>query len=127
MTTQSKEGAESYRLASSKIQQQYFKMLINTIDIQPGWNVLDLGCGTGNGTKKLGERVGDSGHVIGIDPIAERIVQAKEYNATKNVEYHTSYGRDACTFGEGVFDLVVAGMLCIGCRLRKNSGVCTKP
>ncbi|XP_066915918.1 ubiquinone/menaquinone biosynthesis C-methyltransferase UbiE-like [Clytia hemisphaerica] len=109
MTDQSKEGAENYRLTSSKIQQHYFDMLINTIDIQPGWKVLDLGCGTGNGTKKLCERVGASGHVIGIDPIAERIVQAKEYYAAGNIKYHTAYGRDACTFGEGIFDLVVAG------------------
>ena len=106
---QSTEGAENYRLASAKIQQQIFELLLKKIDIKPGWKVLDLGCGTGNGTRILSELVGDKGRIVGLDPIAERIVQAKKYNPADNIEYYTAFGRDACQYGENEFDVVVAG------------------
>jgi SAM-dependent methyltransferase len=36
--------------------------------IQPGWAVLDVGCGTGDSTLAVAEAVGEAGHVTGIDP-----------------------------------------------------------
>ena len=106
---QSTEGAENYRLSSAKIQQQTFELLLRFIDIKPGLKVLDLGCGTGNGTRVLSKQVGETGKVVGLDPIAERIVQAKKYNSGENIEYYTAFGRDACQYGENDFDVVVAG------------------
>lgn len=36
--------------------------------MQPGWNVLDVGCGQGDSTLSFAEAVSESGHVTGIDP-----------------------------------------------------------
>lgn len=36
--------------------------------IQPGWAVLDVGCGGGDSTLAFAEAVGEHGHVTGIDP-----------------------------------------------------------
>lgn len=36
--------------------------------IEPGWVVLDIGCGQGDSTLSFAEAVGENGHVTGIDP-----------------------------------------------------------
>ena len=107
---QSKEGAEDYCKLSASMQQHYFDMLVSTIDIQPGWSILDLGCGTGNGTIKLAKAVGPTGWVVGIDPIQERIEKARIQYSSPNIEYRTGYGHEVSAMpGEHRFDLVVAG------------------
>lgn len=60
--------------------------LIDCLAPERGTKVLDLGCGTGNITKALAERV-HPGHVTGIDPDAKRIDIAKGEFAADNIEY----------------------------------------
>lgn len=47
-------------------------------DIQSGHIVLDAGCGTGVDAAKMAEKVGESGHVYGIDFSHEMIMAARE-------------------------------------------------
>ncbi len=59
--------------------------LIGRLNPQPGQKVLDLGCGTGNITKVLAERV-NPGTVLGIDVDPSRIEIAKERCAAANLD-----------------------------------------
>lgn len=45
--------------------------------VQPGEQVLDVGCGTGTLALEIARRVGSEGHVTGIDPGAEQIARAR--------------------------------------------------
>ena len=106
---QTLKGAETYEKTSGLLQQRYFDVLISSANVKKGWNILDLGCGTGNGTLKLANIVGPKGKVIGIDPIAHRIEVAKDKNSADNIEYHVGFGQNAVEFGKDTFDLVISG------------------
>src|SRR5215471_8801564 len=41
--------------------------LFHAIGLQPGWRCLDLGCGPGETMRLMGEFVGPSGEVTGLD------------------------------------------------------------
>src|SRR5689334_23146464 len=45
--------------------------------IQPGEQVLDVGCGTGTLVLEVQRRVGSTGRVAGVDPGAEQIARAR--------------------------------------------------
>ena len=47
------------------------RRLFHTIGLQPGWTCLDLGCGPGETMRLMGEIVGASGEVTGLDRDAE--------------------------------------------------------
>lgn len=51
--------------------------LLELIKIKPGYTILDLACGTGIVTKKLLQKVGADGHVVGIDTSFQAIKIAK--------------------------------------------------
>ncbi|GAB3711624.1 methyltransferase domain-containing protein [Spirosoma flavus] len=46
--------------------------------LKPGFSVLDVGCGSGAITRDLAERIGQAGRVLGIDPNAGLIEQARQ-------------------------------------------------
>ena len=46
--------------------------------VRPGERVVDIGCGTGATSIELGERVGPSGHVLGIDVSEPMLARATE-------------------------------------------------
>ena len=50
---------------------------IDSLGLKPGDKVLDMGCGTGEVTRYLAEKVGKNGEVIGVDPDVERITFAQ--------------------------------------------------
>lgn len=55
--------------------------------LQPGWKVLDVGCGTGAISKGIAIKVGLAGHVTGIDNTAYFIESGKEtYADVANLE-----------------------------------------
>ena len=57
--------------------------MIDLVHPKVNSTVLDLGCGTGNLTCILAERVGPGGKVIGVDPDKERLHVAREkYSAS---------------------------------------------
>ena len=61
--------------------------LVNMVGIKHGDSVLDVACGTGAVTKRLVEKVGDSGHVIGTDMSISAIRIAKRNNRESNVSF----------------------------------------
>ena len=68
-----------------------------------GLSVLDIGCRRGKGVFKLSARVGNSGHVIGIDWNPEFIAEAAQRSerawiesrlSRNNMEFHVAYPED---------------------------------
>ena len=53
-----------------------FDDLFAMIDVRPGLRVIDLGCGTGELTARLAERLPDS-DVLGADASAEMLAQSQ--------------------------------------------------
>ena len=95
--------AESYKEVSTTFQAVDGVKLIDLLSITEGSRVLDLGCGTGNLTALLAERVGSNGCVIGVDPDGERIKIAQEENAKDNISFIEACGE---TFPEDQYDVV---------------------
>jgi len=57
--------------------------LIELVNVGKGNSVLDLACGTGVVTKKILEKVGNSGYVVGVDASIAAIKIAKKWNGLK--------------------------------------------
>ena len=73
-----------------------------------GQRVLDIGCRRGRGVFKLSARVGDTGHVIGIDWSPEYIAEATQKSerawresrlSANNMEFHVAYPEDLGAIG----------------------------
>jgi demethylmenaquinone methyltransferase/2-methoxy-6-polyprenyl-1,4-benzoquinol methylase len=81
--------------------------IIDKVDIPPGVNVCDLGCGTGVLFDLLRRRVGETGYIVGID-FAPRVV----HKARRNFPFHNIgvVEADACClpFRDDTFDLVIS-------------------
>ena len=58
--------------------------LIELVNVSEGNSVLDLACGTGVVTKKLRDKVGDLGYVVGADASVSAIKIAKKWNGVKS-------------------------------------------
>lgn len=82
------------------------KVLIQSVGVQPGERVLDVGCGTGRLGQYVAELVGPAGEVLGIDPLPLRI----EIAGRKHPRFRASVGRaeDLSAFTDRSFDLVYA-------------------
>lgn len=59
---------------------QSTKKLVDHVNIKTGNKVLDIACGTGVVTKKLSQKVGKSGYVVGADTSVTAIKIAKKYS-----------------------------------------------
>ena len=77
--------------------------ILNRVQSLEGSKVLDLGCGTGNYTYRLAERVGPTGRVVGVDPDKERIKIAREKWVRDNLTFMEGCGE---SFPEGQYDLI---------------------
>lgn len=75
-----------------------------------GKTIIDIGCRRGKGVFKLSERVGEHGHAIGIDWVADHIAEAKAREgraaretglAASNMEFHLAFPEDLMAAGIG--------------------------
>ncbi len=73
--------------------------------IEPGQDVLDVGCGTGVLACAAAERVGPNGHVVGLDPNEQMLAVARR----KSTGVTWQLGRaEALPFDDASFDVVVS-------------------
>lgn len=61
-------------------------ILLDEIGVNTGWRCLDLACGPGGITDVLAKKVGNSGHVVGLDGDREFLEIARDWGP-KGVEY----------------------------------------
>ena len=62
-------------------------MLLDETGISPGDVVLDMGCGTGAATRRIMERVGPGGRVMGVDASDAALRIAAGYDIPSNLAY----------------------------------------
>lgn len=83
---------------------------LSIVEIQPGWRVLDLGSGAGIDVFMAAKRVGESGHVTGLDMTDEMLAKAWE-NARQGGYTNVSFIKgeiEAMPFADNSFDLVIS-------------------
>ncbi len=81
--------------------------------VQPGAQVLDVGCGPGAVSAVLAEAVGPEGRVVGVDLQLAQLELAREYCAERGLENVSFQPADATAlpFADASFDLVYAKFL----------------
>ena len=83
--------------------QQVYRLL----HTQPGKHILDIGCGPGTDTLPLGQLVGPTGQVVGVDRDEPMIVEANSRAVEAGVDEwveHRVADADALPFADGTFD-----------------------
>jgi ubiquinone/menaquinone biosynthesis C-methylase UbiE len=75
------------------------------LDLRPGSSVLDLGCGTGDDVRALGELVGPRGRVVGVDKSRTMVEEAERRAADLGlpIEYRVA-DASALAFPDDSFD-----------------------
>ena len=81
------------------------KELVQLVNAKKGDKILDVACGTGTVTRKLYERVGDSGFVIGSDTSVSALKIAKRWNGKRPNLYFINADAEKFSFREK-FDIV---------------------
>jgi SAM-dependent methyltransferase len=83
-------------------------LAIQRASVQPGEQVLDVGCGCGQTALELAERVGPRGAVLGIDISEPMLARARERQAERGLKNLTFLHADAQThqFELARFDLI---------------------
>ena len=94
--------ADQYSIVCQVQKEDGLKM-IDLVRPKVNSTVLDLGCGTGNLTSILAERVGPGGKVIGVDPDKERLHVAREKYRASNLSFLEGSSED---FPEDKYDIV---------------------
>ena len=85
---------------------------VNLAQLQPGEQVLDVGCGTGTLAIKVARRVGRVGHVAGIDPGAQQIAYARAQAARHNISIDFQIGViEQLPFPDQTFDVVFSTLM----------------
>ncbi len=84
----------------------------NLAHIQPGEQVLDVGCGTGTLAMEVARRVGRTGRVVGVDPGTEQIARARSKAARRHVpiEFHLGV-IEHLAFPDQTFDVVFSTLM----------------
>jgi len=80
--------------------------------IQPGEQVLDVGCGTGTLAIEVQSRVGTAGRVAGVDPGTQQIARARAKAARRNVPIEFQIGViEQLPFPDQTFDVVLSTLM----------------
>jgi ubiquinone/menaquinone biosynthesis C-methylase UbiE len=85
---------------------------ITLAQLQPGDQVLDVGCGTGTLALEVQRRVGRAGRVVGIDPGTEQIARAREKAARHHLSIAFQVGViEQLAFPDQTFDVVLSTLM----------------
>jgi SAM-dependent methyltransferase len=104
-------GSESEKqrlLRQAEAYEPHARWLLDQIGIQPGWRVLDVGCGPIGILDLLSERVGPQGVVVGIERESRFVEMAREEIAKRGLSNASIVQADALTTGleKESFDVV---------------------
>src|SRR5947209_14729216 len=85
---------------------------INLACIQPGEQVLDVGCGTGTLAMEVARLVGRAGRVAGVDPGTQQIARARAKAARRHVPIEFQIGViEQLPFPDSTFDVVLSTLM----------------
>ena len=80
--------------------------------MQPGEQVLDVGCGTGTLAIEVQSRVGTAGRVAGVDPGTQQIARARAKAARRHVPIEFQIGViEQLPFPDQTFDVVLSTLM----------------
>lgn len=105
--------AEKYDRVSNS-QFEHGQLLVRELDIKPGFNVLDIGCGTGRLAEYTSKIIGSKGHIYGIDPAEHRIQLARQKinnNNPANISFSVGRSEDLSGFADNSFDAVIINVV----------------
>jgi len=84
----------------------------NLARMQPGEQVLDVGCGTGTLAMEVQSRVGRAGRVAGVDPGTQQIARARRSAARRHVPIDFQIGMiEQLPFSDQSFDVVFSTLM----------------
>ena len=84
----------------------------NLARMQPGEQVLDVGCGTGTLAMEVQSRVGRAGHVAGVDPGTQQIARARSKAARRHVPIEFQIAMiEQLPFPDQSFDVVFSTLM----------------
>lgn len=99
-------GAEAYEsLHVPALFREWPPRVLDAADVSAGHRVLDVACGTGILARGAVERVGPSGHVVGLDPNPGMLAVAQKLD--DRIEWREGTA-EAIPSEDGVFDRVVS-------------------
>ena len=80
--------------------------------LQPGEQVLDVGCGTGTLAMEVQSRVGRAGRVAGVDPSPQQIARARSKAARHHMPIEFQIGViEQLAFPDQTFDVVLSTLM----------------
>jgi demethylmenaquinone methyltransferase/2-methoxy-6-polyprenyl-1,4-benzoquinol methylase/phosphoethanolamine N-methyltransferase len=93
-------------------ERRFRKAALELVDIEPGMNILDVGCGTGSLTIEARRKLGSEGRMVGIDPSSNMIDLAQGKAAKAGVEIDFQVGViEKMNFPDDYFDLVLSSLM----------------
>lgn len=92
-------------LTSFGLNRLWNRSIVRASGLRPGDRALDLACGTGSVTRALAERVGPTGHVLGMD-FSGQMLNAAKTRPLPNVEYRLGDATRLERVKSGTFDAV---------------------
>ena len=82
-------------MASSSAGVSRRQAILENLPINAGDKIIDVGCGGGHLLEHLAKAVGEKGHIYGVDPSEDQIVQARgRCSEFENVTFFNSYAND---------------------------------
>jgi ubiquinone/menaquinone biosynthesis C-methylase UbiE len=85
---------------------------LDLITIEPGMNILDVGCGTGSLTIAAKQQEGSDGEVVGIDPSSNMVDLARQKAKKGSVEIDFRVGViENLAFEADQFDIVLSSLM----------------
>lgn len=102
---------------SSEIKNTFHELGAPIPPLLEGCTVVDLCCGSGRDTYLAAQLVGETGKVIGVEPVAERLAIAEKYHAQEikqfgyarsNVELVNAAPEDLTLIADGTVDVVIS-------------------
>lgn len=79
---------------NQEINRQMVTLACDLLDLKPGERVLDLFCGLGNFSLPIARRVGETGHVIGVEGSSEMVERGFENAALNDIKHVEFYAQD---------------------------------
>lgn len=93
-------------------EKKFRQAALDLVDIKPGMNMLDVGCGTGSLTIAARQKLGQDGVVVGIDPSSKMVNLAQDKAGKAGVAIDFQVGViEKLDFPGDQFDLVLSSLM----------------